>query len=227
MLAGSSGFVVMELVRVVEGSWPAGMGVVETPAPARTRAMNEATGSSRDAASILFNLLDYRVVKAVDLPGGGRQVLVESLSPPGCPSCDVVSEKAHPRHRLIRSGTSPWPARCRWCWRSDAGRAGRSGAVGARSGSPRCRSRRGPDPRPASKTRWFRPWRSRDVPRRRPRGRTVRPGGWSRRHCPPWSGCCRRSMTCPFGGWGLTSTGTARSGSTVTPPVGGPGTSRG
>lgn len=59
--------------------------------------MIEPTGSLRDAASTIFNLPDYRVLNAVDLPDGDRQVLVESTAPPGCPSCGVVAVRVHSR----------------------------------------------------------------------------------------------------------------------------------
>ena len=61
--------------------------------------MFEPTGSLRDAASTIFNLPDYRVIDAVDLPECGRQVVVESTAPPGCPSCGVISEVVHARRR--------------------------------------------------------------------------------------------------------------------------------
>jgi transposase len=57
----------------------------------------EPTGSQRDAASTIFNLPDYRVIDALELPGGLRRVEVESTVPPGCPSCGVVAEKVHAR----------------------------------------------------------------------------------------------------------------------------------
>ena len=53
--------------------------------------MFEPTGVRRDAASTLFNLPDYRVVDAVDLPGGGRRAVVEATSPPLCPVCGVLA----------------------------------------------------------------------------------------------------------------------------------------
>ncbi len=61
--------------------------------------MFEPTGWLRDAASMIFNLPDYRVIDAVDLPECGRQVVVESTAPPGCPSCGVISEVVHARRR--------------------------------------------------------------------------------------------------------------------------------
>ncbi|NYF97436.1 hypothetical protein BJY20_000828 [Janibacter cremeus] len=49
--------------------------------------MSEPTVSRRDAASTIFNLPDYRVIDAVDLPEGGRRVTVVSTGPAGCPEC--------------------------------------------------------------------------------------------------------------------------------------------
>lgn len=63
--------------------------------------MNEPTVSRRDAASTIFNLPDYRVIDAIDLPGGGRRVMVASIEPPGCPGCGVIATKVHSR-RLQR-----------------------------------------------------------------------------------------------------------------------------
>lgn len=59
--------------------------------------MNEPTGSQRDAASVIFNLPDYRVLHAADLPDGGRRVVIESVFPPGCPQCGLVAERVHSR----------------------------------------------------------------------------------------------------------------------------------
>ena len=61
--------------------------------------MFEPTGSRRDAASTIFNLPDYRVIDAVDLPGWQRQVAVASTAPPGCPVCGVISVRVHSRRR--------------------------------------------------------------------------------------------------------------------------------
>ena len=55
--------------------------------------MHESTGSQRDAASTIFNLPNYRVIDAVDLPDGGRRVVIASTVPPGCPSCGVLATK--------------------------------------------------------------------------------------------------------------------------------------
>lgn len=63
--------------------------------------MFEPTGSLRDAASTIFNLPDYRVIDAVDLPDGVRRVVVESTAPPGCPACGVISVRVHSRRRQV------------------------------------------------------------------------------------------------------------------------------
>ncbi|MGP9605133.1 transposase family protein, partial [Brachybacterium sp. AOP42-E1-35] len=49
------------------------------------------------AASTIFNLPNYRVIDAVDLPDGGRRVVIASTVPPGCPSCGVLATKVHSR----------------------------------------------------------------------------------------------------------------------------------
>lgn len=63
--------------------------------------MCQPTGLQRDAASTIFNLPNYRVIEAVDLPEGGRRVTVESVDDPGCPACGVIATKVHSR-RLQR-----------------------------------------------------------------------------------------------------------------------------
>ena len=58
--------------------------------------MFEPTGSRREAASVIFNLPGYRVVDAVDLPLGGRRVMVQPVDfADGCPSCGVISARVH------------------------------------------------------------------------------------------------------------------------------------
>ena len=53
--------------------------------------MNEPTCLQRDAASVIFNLPDYRVIDAIDLPLGGRRVIVQADAiEAGCPDCGVV-----------------------------------------------------------------------------------------------------------------------------------------
>ena len=51
--------------------------------------MNESMGWQRDAASVIFNLPDYHVIDAVELPLGGRRVIVRAD--------DVVSPLRRPR----------------------------------------------------------------------------------------------------------------------------------
>jgi len=59
----------------------------------------EPTGSRRDAASTIFNLSDYRVIDALEVPGHARRVEVEATSPPGCPVCGVISTRVHSRRQ--------------------------------------------------------------------------------------------------------------------------------
>lgn len=80
--------------------------------------MIEPTGSRRDAASTLFNLPDFRVIDAVDDGAGGRRVLIESLAPPGCPSCGVVFERVHSRReQVVRDVPVAGPVRVVWAKR--------------------------------------------------------------------------------------------------------------
>ena len=58
--------------------------------------MTEPTCLLRDAASVIFNLPDYHVIDAVDLPSGGRRVIVQAdMVADGCPDCGVVSARVH------------------------------------------------------------------------------------------------------------------------------------
>lgn len=51
---------------------------------------------SRDAASLIFNLPGYTVIDAVDLPLGGRRVVVRAVAQDeGCPDCGVISTRVH------------------------------------------------------------------------------------------------------------------------------------
>lgn len=62
--------------------------------------MIEATGSPREAASVLFDLPGYRVIDAIDRPGQLRQVTVASVeAEAACPSCGVPSARVHQRVR--------------------------------------------------------------------------------------------------------------------------------
>lgn len=54
------------------------------------------TSPTRDAASLIFNLPGYDVIEAVDLPTGGRRVVVQALGrEEGCPDCGVLSARVH------------------------------------------------------------------------------------------------------------------------------------
>jgi transposase len=80
--------------------------------------MIKTTGSRRDAASTLFNLPGFRVVDAVDDDAGGRGVLVESLVPPGCPTCGVVATRVHSRReQVVRDVPVAGPVRVVWAKR--------------------------------------------------------------------------------------------------------------
>lgn len=62
--------------------------------------MNEPTCSQpvapRDAASVIFDLPEYVVIDALDLPCGGRRVVVQAVDrDEGCPDCGVVSTRVH------------------------------------------------------------------------------------------------------------------------------------
>jgi len=62
--------------------------------------VSNATGSPRDAASVLFNLPGHRVVDAVDLPEGRRRVVIEAEeTQDACPDCGVLSGRVHQRTR--------------------------------------------------------------------------------------------------------------------------------
>src|SRR5450756_1334482 len=93
--------------------------VVATHPRARgPRAVFEPTGSQRDAASPIFNLPDYRVINALDVPGHARRVEVESTSPPGCPGCGVISVRVHSRRRQrIRDVPVAGALEVVWCKR--------------------------------------------------------------------------------------------------------------
>jgi transposase len=58
----------------------------------------KATGSPREAASVLFDLPGYRVIDAVDRPGELRQVTIAGTATEvSCPSCGVLSQRVHQR----------------------------------------------------------------------------------------------------------------------------------
>ena len=54
--------------------------------------------AASDAASVLFNLPEYRVLAVTRDERGGREVFIETLvSEAGCPSCGVVTARVHQR----------------------------------------------------------------------------------------------------------------------------------
>lgn len=58
--------------------------------------MIELMGSRRDAVSVIFNSPDYHVIDAIDLPLGGRRVIVRADTVvDGCPDRGVVPERVH------------------------------------------------------------------------------------------------------------------------------------
>jgi transposase len=64
--------------------------------------VDNATGSSRDAASVLLDLPGYRVFDAIDLLGGRREVRIEAVHvEDGCPDCVVLSSRVHQRTRQL------------------------------------------------------------------------------------------------------------------------------
>lgn len=70
--------------------------------------MSEPTCSQRDAASVIFDLPGYVVLDALDLPCGGRRVVVQAVErDEGCPDCGVVSSRVHAwtRQRVKDIGT--------------------------------------------------------------------------------------------------------------------------
>src|SRR5665648_697936 len=94
------------------------MGVARHPRTRGPRAVFEPTGSQRDAASTIFNLSDYRVINALEVPGHARRVEVESTSPPGCPACGVISVRVHSRRRQrIRDVPVAGALEVIWCKR--------------------------------------------------------------------------------------------------------------
>jgi hypothetical protein len=84
--------------------------LLEITAPEDHEPVYEPMGLPRDAASLIINLPDYRVIAAADVPRGGRRVEVESTVLSGCPAARAA---ACSRHGCIRSGRSGCVL-CRW-----------------------------------------------------------------------------------------------------------------
>lgn len=77
--------------------------------------MIEPTGVAAEAATILFNLPDYRVISTGVSPDGGRRVIVETDQPPGCPTCGVVaSRRKERRFQRIRDIPVAGPVEVLW-----------------------------------------------------------------------------------------------------------------
>ena len=58
--------------------------------------MDEPMRSRREAASVIFNLPDYQVLDAIDLPSGSRRVIVRvDTITDSYPVCGVVSARVH------------------------------------------------------------------------------------------------------------------------------------
>lgn len=180
--------------------------------------MSHATGSPCDAASVLFDLPGYRVVEAVDRPGGVREVTVAATSvEEACLSWGTLAQRVpqRMRHRLT---DGPAAGRAEGCWSSAASPAGNRRVSGGPS--PRspisCRRGRGDGPAAGSAAR-----------RCRPAGRVV--AEVAAGHGVSWWTVQRPVLsaadlltdpdTCSGGGWGSTSIATAPSGSTGTPTI--------
>ena len=78
--------------------------------------MIEPTSGRPSAATVIFNLPEYRVVSAEVLASGTRRIVVESTSVPGCPSCGVVGERRKDR-RLQRLRDIPVAGAVELLWR--------------------------------------------------------------------------------------------------------------
>ena len=80
-----------------KGSWfCAGMGVAKYLPGQGPWVVYEPVCSWCDAVSVIFNLPDYQVLDAIDLPSGGRRVIVRvDAIAGGCPGCRVVSARVH------------------------------------------------------------------------------------------------------------------------------------
>ena len=87
--------------------------------------MTEPTRSLRDGASVIFNLPNYHVIDAIDLPLGGRRVVVQAYTvDDGCPECGVVSARVHAWWRQ-RVKDMPHAGRLELVVRDDRGTAWR------------------------------------------------------------------------------------------------------
>lgn len=78
---------------------------------ASSRAVNDPMCSRRDTASVILNLPDYQVLDAIDLPSGGRGVIVRADTiAEGCPR---LRGRIGPGARMVPSTREGPPARGR------------------------------------------------------------------------------------------------------------------
>jgi transposase len=75
--------------------------------------LNEPTGVAADAATILFNLPDYRVISTTII-AGRRQVIIETDQPPGCPSCGVIASRRKRHAQRLRDIPVAGPVDVLW-----------------------------------------------------------------------------------------------------------------
>ncbi|MDQ2850217.1 MAG: ISL3 family transposase [Actinomycetota bacterium] len=83
--------------------------------------MFKPTVDAADAASVLFNLPEYRVIDVVRDPAGGREVFIETpVSEAACPACGVLTSRVHQRtqqrvHDVTFDGkVTVWWIKKRW-----------------------------------------------------------------------------------------------------------------
>ncbi|MGM0929167.1 MAG: ISL3 family transposase [Actinomycetota bacterium] len=80
--------------------------------------MNEPTRVAVDAATVIFNLPDFRVINTEVLPLGQRRITVESELPPGCPDCGTISARRKAR-RLQRLRDIPVAGPVQVLWKCE------------------------------------------------------------------------------------------------------------
>ncbi len=77
--------------------------------------MIEPTAASSDAATIVFNLPDYRVIGAEVLSFGQRRIWVESVLEAGCRGCGTIGHRRHSRRfQRIRDVLIAGPVEVLW-----------------------------------------------------------------------------------------------------------------
>lgn len=77
--------------------------------------MIEHTAASSDAATIVFNLPDYRVVGAEVLAFGQRRIRVKSVLDAGCRGCGTISHRRHSRRfQRVRDVLVAGPVKVLW-----------------------------------------------------------------------------------------------------------------